>query len=141
MSRSDAAAPLFACGFFHDVEGRRLLLHLRDARAPVHPSMWGLFGGLAEGGESALQCFRREIREELGLDLEPWEPKLLRAYRNERRGTRRHVFVVERYVPEERIVLGEGAAFRWVPVHRVLDYDLTPGTREDLRWFLSVRRS
>ncbi|WP_158920368.1 NUDIX hydrolase [Streptomyces sp. NBRC 109706] len=49
----------------HDAAGR--LLIVRAARS----GRWQLPGGLVETGESPRQAARREVREELGLDIQP----------------------------------------------------------------------
>ncbi len=48
----------------HVVLGRR-------AAGEHDPGTWACFGGMAEGGETPLQCAVREIREEAGIDLDP----------------------------------------------------------------------
>jgi 8-oxo-dGTP pyrophosphatase MutT (NUDIX family) len=48
--------------------GRVLLVHRRpDKRA--YPSVWDLPGGLIEAGESELGALRRELHEELGVQI------------------------------------------------------------------------
>lgn len=47
----------------------RLLLQLRDARAPVSPNQWGLPGGHIEPGEDPEAAARREVWEETSLRL------------------------------------------------------------------------
>lgn len=53
-------------------DGRALLQH-RTADAPRYPDHWALFGGKAEGDESAFECLTRELGEELGIDPRPAE--------------------------------------------------------------------
>jgi 8-oxo-dGTP pyrophosphatase MutT (NUDIX family) len=48
-----------------DVQGRVLLQRRRDNR------LWGFPGGGQELGESAADAVRREVREEVGLEIEP----------------------------------------------------------------------
>lgn len=50
--------------------GDRYALQLRDARAPSGAGTWGLFGGHLEAGEDCLQAVRREVLEELELELD-----------------------------------------------------------------------
>lgn len=50
---------------FHDGEGRILMVE------PVYKPTWEIPGGLANDDESPLDACRREIREEMKLDIEP----------------------------------------------------------------------
>jgi 8-oxo-dGTP diphosphatase len=51
------------------VEGK-YLLQLRDKRPEIYfPNYWGLFGGAVETGESECTALKREIMEELGLEI------------------------------------------------------------------------
>ena len=51
----------------------RYVLQLRDNSAAIaFPSHWGLFGGEVKQGETPLEAIRREIHEELTLDVLRW---------------------------------------------------------------------
>jgi 8-oxo-dGTP pyrophosphatase MutT (NUDIX family) len=55
-------------------ERGRYLMQLRDAKPTIFfPDHWGCFGGALEPGESDEAAVRRELVEELGLEL-PREP-------------------------------------------------------------------
>ena len=48
----------------------RILLVLRDDKPSIpFPNTWNLLGGFLEPGESADACIRREIREEIEIEL------------------------------------------------------------------------
>lgn len=62
---SDAAAAIVV------VEDGRYLLQLRDSKPDIwFPDHWGLFGGAIDPGESAESALIRELREEIGLEVE-----------------------------------------------------------------------
>lgn len=46
------------------------LLQERDHRTSVHPGRYAPFGGGLEEGEDVYECARRELHEELALDLD-----------------------------------------------------------------------
>jgi nucleoside triphosphatase len=53
----------------YDSQGR-LLICKNPADRGVFPGQWGLPGGGVEAGESLEQALRREVREELGIEIE-----------------------------------------------------------------------
>ena len=54
-----------ADALIRDEAGRILLVD------PGYKPGWDLPGGMAEANESPAECIRREVKEELGLDLHP----------------------------------------------------------------------
>lgn len=53
----------------------RLLLHHRDDKAGIaHPGCWAGFGGAVEDGESVEAALRREVLEEIGIDVRDPRP-------------------------------------------------------------------
>jgi 8-oxo-dGTP diphosphatase len=70
---SDPPAPAIALAIL-TVSGR-YALQLRDEIPTIaSPGYWALFGGAIDNGESPLAAVRREIREELSLDVAGWRP-------------------------------------------------------------------
>jgi 8-oxo-dGTP pyrophosphatase MutT (NUDIX family) len=64
LAAADAAAALIV-----DEHGR-YLVQLRDAKPTIFfPDHWGCFGGALEPGESYADGLRRELEEELGLEI------------------------------------------------------------------------
>lgn len=55
-----------AAACIRDAEGRILLLRRTDG-----DNLWGFPGGMIEPGEGAVDAVKREVREEIGLDVEP----------------------------------------------------------------------
>ena len=54
--------------------GERFLLAVHHSYVPFNRGRWGLPGGRIETGESAEAAARREVAEELGIDLSRREP-------------------------------------------------------------------
>jgi DNA-binding transcriptional ArsR family regulator/8-oxo-dGTP pyrophosphatase MutT (NUDIX family) len=131
-----SAAGWGACGFLFDAAAHKVLLHLRDGNTSWNPNRWAFFGGNGDVGESLRDCFVRELREEIGLELAPEDAIALRVYRN-KSGQERAVFYVRKAVPVSELTLGEGAGMRWVGLDELDSYDLTEATRDDLGFFIS----
>jgi 8-oxo-dGTP pyrophosphatase MutT (NUDIX family) len=97
------------------VEPDGYLLQLRDPKPDIwYPSCWGLFGGGIDAGEDPVAALKRELQEELELDIDGAAffarfdfdiggLSLPRFYRNY------YVVSISRAV-EARLVLHEGVA-------------------------------
>lgn len=125
----------WAGGFLYNQKNGSVLLHHRDRETKFNPDKWAFFGGLNEGSETFVECFVRELREEIGLSIDPKEAFFLREYLNTDFDTYRTVFYAERDDAVDTLTLWEGAGFEWVPISNVFDYDLTENVRDDLRYF------
>ena len=65
LATSDAVAALIL------VDGNRYLMQLRDDIPGIFsPGCWGLFGGSVDEGESLFEALRRELREEIEMEIE-----------------------------------------------------------------------
>ena len=58
-----------ACAAGLVVRDGRVLLGLRASDSITYPGVWDVFGGHLEAGETAEQALRRELREELDIEL------------------------------------------------------------------------
>lgn len=56
----------------------RVLIQRRSFDKPLMPGEWAAIGGSAISGEDALTAARRELEEEMGIETEPEELKLVR---------------------------------------------------------------
>lgn len=127
----------WAGGFLFDRPRTAVLLHHRDGNTSANPHKWAFFGGQGEQDESYVDCFIREMAEEIGLRLQPKQAVHLREYMNTLVNQYRVVFYVETYVPTEQLVLGEGAGFGWFTLDAALRLDLAQRTRDDLDYFIA----
>lgn len=87
-----------------------ILLQLRDNKPTIpFPNMWAIPGGHVDKGETPLACILREVKEELGVELE--EAALFIAA--ERSYGREHTYWARAYFRIEDIVLSEGQGVQW----------------------------
>jgi 8-oxo-dGTP pyrophosphatase MutT (NUDIX family) len=114
-------------------EDGRYILQLRDDLPHIwYPDHWGLFGGSVDPGESEVAALRRELQEELELEIAVTRARLFTRLEFDLRP-----LGLERYFrsyyeitvsPAElgRLVLHEGAAMRSVPGEEILATKLVP---------------
>jgi 8-oxo-dGTP pyrophosphatase MutT (NUDIX family) len=138
MSSQEKWKKFWAGGFLYNSKDGTVLLHHRDGNTKINPNKWAFFGGLNEGPETPVECFVRELREEIGFSVGPEQAIPLREYLNIDMGTYRVIFYVESDVSEDDLTLGEGAGFEWIPLAQVSGYNLTDKTQDDLRYFIKT---
>lgn len=102
------------------VDRERYLLQLRDDVPNIwYPGHWGLFGGAVDAGEDEIAALRRELREELELELQTAELFVRFDFDLTPMGLTRYARAYYE-VPIsgevcERLVLHEGAEMRALP--------------------------
>jgi 8-oxo-dGTP diphosphatase len=87
----------------------KVLMQLRDEKEGIdYPGQWGFFGGEIEPGETPIECARRELREEIGVESETLFPlgadQVAAPYEMVL-----HAFYVNLPIEPQRIRLQEGA--------------------------------
>ena len=105
-----------------DADGRVLL-----AQRPAGKQLAGLWefpGGKREPGETAEGALARELREELGIEIEPGAPVI----RVPQRYPDKHLRLdVRELAAWSGVVRGrEGQALAWVPARRLAEYPMPP---------------
>ncbi|MFC5288091.1 NUDIX domain-containing protein [Actinokineospora guangxiensis] len=119
------------------VSGASILLVRKSVTDPHNPSCWELPGGRMKDGEGVDEHLRREIWEEVGLDVSPQEPVALWSWLMERDGdVTTVVAVARRCSPVSGTLTGDNRdiddhidAAEWVPFDQVLDRDLIPSQK------------
>lgn len=134
-----SATRLIVVAVFTDDAGRVLLCRMVPDRG-VFPGQWALPGGGVEPGERLEAALRREVREELGIDLEAATPLLFKddvlekTFEGGRREPLHMVFLVYACRPASlSIVLNEEfSEYLWADAAKLETLELNPLTRDTL---------
>lgn len=135
MGREYPQHPLPAVGALI-VNGSRILL-IKRAFEPS-AGKWSIPGGAVELGERVEEAVRREVREEVGIEIEDVE--LLGIYDSivrDSNGDVKYHYVIVEYLARARspevTPSGEVAGYAWVSLDELEKLEITPSLRETLR--------
>ena len=101
-------------------DGSQVLVTRRSAGMP-HALKWEFPGGKIRKGETAEQCIRREIREELGVEIRVERPLPPVVHLYDDRTVRLIPFIC--HIGSGAISLSEHQEFRWVSCHELEGLD------------------
>jgi 8-oxo-dGTP diphosphatase len=106
--------------------GDQIIVYRRDTRTDTYPLYLDLPGGGTEKGESPFETFKREVKEEFGLDLTPDDIVYARRYPSTLKSSRLGYYLVAK-LPEAaaaRIKFGdEGTEYFLMAPEAYLDRD------------------
>lgn len=122
-----------------------VLLCKMPAQRGVFPGQWGLPGGGIETGETAEIALRRELREEIGLEMSAIQPLFFtsgtytKIFPDGNRQDSYMIFLLfSCQAAEGRVLLNEEfTEFAWVELDSLREYDLngeTAKTFQRLGW-------
>ncbi len=120
-----------------DLAGRSLLVRKRGSSIFMQP------GGKIESGESALDALTRELREEIGIVVDPAETEYIGSYRavaahEENTIVRAEVFFLT--TPEEPVAGAEIDDLLWVERLDQLSVEVAPLSRDSLLPLWAARK-
>ena len=135
MSATQRAPVDVAVGVLIDGEGRFLMTSRPTGK--VYADHWEFPGGKLESGETVAQALRRELNEELGIDIgqaHPWQVEMV-DYPHAL--VRLHFCKVYEWAGEFEMREGQAMAWEQLPVQV---RPVLPGTIPVLRWFAEERQ-
>jgi 8-oxo-dGTP diphosphatase len=142
--REYPAHPLVGVGaLIHDEEGRILMI---KRRFEPNKGRWSLPGGLLETGEALVDAGRREVREELGTEIEVEELFQVseEIIRDDEARVRFHYVLVDflaRAPGSAAITLNEESeSFRWFKPEEVEGLDVSENTRRIVQKYIREKR-
>lgn len=94
---------------------------------------WEFPGGKLKEGETPRSCLKREIKEELGLEVTVTDQLGSGTHDSQGRNIRL-LFYRTRWVAGD-ICLQDHSEVRWVAGHQLREYDLTPADRQFAKGF------
>lgn len=107
-------------------ESREVLLNLRDDLPHIlYPNHWAILGGTVEDGESRDEAVKREIKEEIGYEVQECV-EYCHVIDGMGAGHLVTIFIAPIDVAAEDLQLNEGAALRFFAHEELLDLKMTP---------------
>lgn len=128
---------VIAVGVIQNARGEYLICR-KPAERGVFPGQWALPGGGVEPGERMEDALRREMREEVGLEIGEIRPLLFKDGHHPKLfpdGSRRSIYMIFLVftcrAASQPVSLGEEfEAYAWVKPPDLAHYDLNPETRD-----------
>ena len=97
-----------------------IYLQRRSVDAKVLPNHYGFWGGGAENSETAEEALKREIREEMGIELDMKKVSLFNHYEFLRSTKDAFLFRPDEGW-ENKIIIGEGDYGKWFKLEEALE--------------------
>jgi len=111
--------------------GDTILLQLRDQKPDIfHPGVWGLFGGSVDDGEKPIDALKRELLEEIGLEIK--SAKHLFNWNYYKYNSLLHFFSVPLTVEFTTLCLNEGQAMELFSIEQIKTMPITPSLKKNL---------
>ena len=91
-----------------------LLITKRAPEKKPYPNMWEITGGAVVAGEDSLDAARRELREEIGIEVANRELNLILTHKGNSAFV--DIYIAHKDIPAEKLTMqpGETSAAKWV---------------------------
>ena len=119
--------------------GNHFLIIKRSSKDEIHPGRWSFPGGKLEEGETILEALKREIKQEVNLDIDN-NLVYIADYnykRKDRSNTLGVSFLVKSFNSNVK-KSKEVEDFKWVTVEEINKYEVTGSLEEEMLKALST---
>lgn len=115
----------------------KILIQKRSLDEDVFPGLWGIPGGTVEiSDKSVLDALRREIREEVGVEIDDAVLYKENLVAKEMYGVYYLVYV-STYISGEARALDGTSEVLWIEENQIDNYEFTPTTKKTIfKYFL-----
>ncbi len=128
---------IIGVGVIKNEQGQYLLCKMADDHG-VYPGQWGIVGGGMEPDETVEETVTREIKEEVGLDVQTIkklsfaDDKRTKIHRDGTSEEQYLIFLLFDIVAKGEVQLNdEWSDYAWVDQKDIVEYDLNAKTREN----------
>lgn len=132
--------------FIINEENDTIFLMRKGNKDALNPGKWEVPGGKMEFGETTDETFKREVKEESGLDIEIGD-KLIQPWRwsfTKPNGDEAEIIAVGKVCRalnqevdySQQTATDDLVESRWVPIDEVLNYDLIPNLVPSMESFV-----
>ncbi len=107
----------------------QMLLYLRDDKKSIpYPNTWALIGGHVEKGEEILDALRREVHEEIGIDVK--NPVFIKEF-DDKVGNDVFVYKDKINLSLSDLELTEGQRLKYFSFEEILNQENVPKPLKD----------
>jgi 8-oxo-dGTP diphosphatase len=115
------------CGFVLNTKNEVLITQRGDKE---NLYKWEFPGGKVEDGEVLSDSLKRELKEELGIEVKPFEVLFESEYRNFK------LLFIKCHFTQGIVTLNEHIDYKWIEKNKLKNFDFLEGDKEFVNYIL-----